>query len=93
MNREHGPDWYVRSVTPRLELEAEIDRLRAELAETRTMLRDALDDVDSRHDRAKKAEARLAAVVALCDAYASTTWDDLDLHNRRVRAAATGELT
>lgn len=71
------------------ELLIEIDRLRTELVEIQTR---RCERADAAYARTFKAEARLAAVIALCDK------DELGYYghasfNRRVRAVATGEGT
>ena len=83
----------------------EIDRLRAELAESKASARATQVCADRDWNRAKQAEARLAAVIALCDqatpphcrydesnecgSHCDCGWGVL--WHETVRAAATGD--
>ena len=66
---------------PAADLRAEIDHLRAELDEAIRDKREYLGDLTA-------AEARLAAVIELCDDYASAP---LNYITKQIRAAATEE--
>lgn len=80
------------------DLMAENDRLRAELAQTQQDAADNLADYTDLRDGVGRfegagmtqAEARLAAVIALCDEYPGPQWVHAE-RVHRIRAAAIGD--
>lgn len=69
--------------------DTEIDRLREELAASEAWRRDTALERDFEVGRRKEAEARLAAVIALCDEFDGTV--PRAGHLLEIRDAATGD--
>lgn len=78
----------TRDIFTKAELLAEIDRLRAELAEARSYNDARYHDCQKVQEGLREARTCLAAVIALCDDHEA---ERCYIDPARVRAAATGD--